>query len=117
MLPVDATLRTIRDSLSVEYVRRVLEMVRACDTDVGDAQVRIALNDSAPHPAYSISAVMDFDTGETMHWGTFGGRYHKELSLKKQQVLRWSTNHMTAKEVGELIGEMRVFIKRPRRHL
>ena len=73
MLPEDATLRTLRDSLPVEYVRRVLELVRACENEMGDAQVQIALNDSTPHPAYCISAIMDLDTGETMHWGSFDG--------------------------------------------
>ncbi len=110
--PNGTTLRTLKDTLPVEYVRLVLAQVHDCERSLGDAQVRVCLNADIEPPHYTIDAVMDLDTGETTGWETFSGKTHKPLSARQSSKVVWSADHMTFQQVSTLIGEMRNYSKR-----
>lgn len=115
MLASDATLLTIRDAVPVEYVRQVLENVRVCEREMGDARVCIAVNDLKPHPSYLIRAVMDLETEEGMLVMELDGMRHRPLNEKQLRALIWSTSEITYDDVRRLIGSMRNFKVKPRK--
>jgi hypothetical protein len=107
ILAKDSTIRTIAGSVTVEYVRRVLDKMWECERGFGDVQVAIGLVASSVSPNYLIWAVMDLDTGEGVTCGAFNGKTHREMTESKLLQERWSHVHMSLKEVGELIRDMR----------
>jgi hypothetical protein len=112
-LPQGSTIRSIAGNLTDEYVRAVLENVKDCERQMGDALVAISLMDGRIPPSYRIDAVMDLETGETMNWQNFSGRTHRPLSEKQERQVVWSSAWMTWRQLSELRGEIRNFQKRP----
>lgn len=110
--PNGTTLRTLKETLSLEYVRLVLAQVRDCERSLGDAQVRVSLNAEIEPPHYTIDSVMDLGTGETTGWETFSGKTHKPLSAHQSSKIVWSGTHMTFSQISILIGEMRNYFKK-----
>jgi len=106
------TLRSFKECISIEYVRRVLAQVENCERELGDAQASVCLNCDTHPPHYRVDAVMDVETGETAPWSSFSGRTHRPLSPKQQLTAVWSSEHMTLQEIADLIGEMRGYSKR-----
>jgi hypothetical protein len=115
MRPAASTLRTLKASLEEEYVRMVLAQVRSCEQSLGDAQVRVCLDDEIDPPHYCIDAVMDPDTGETTNWESFSGRTHLVLSDHQRRRVTWSSHFMTFRQLSELIGEIRNYSSAPPR--
>jgi hypothetical protein len=110
-LAPDATLLTIREGLAEEYVRLIYVQLIAAEKSLGGAHVRLAINDGAVNPSYTIDAVMDLETGETTNWETFSGKTHKPLLKTKADLLSWSSEFMVLSQIRELIGEIRGYVK------
>lgn len=110
-LPIDATLLTIREALAEEYVRRIYVQLIAAEKSLSDTQIRIAINDGAVNPSYTIDAVMAPDTGEAANWENFSGKTHKPLLRAKADLMIWSSASMVLSQIRALIGEIRGYVK------
>jgi len=108
-LPYGSTLRSVSETMTEEYVRRVLVNVAACDREMGDAVVALSLTGDEYSPNYSVSAIMDTETGQTSPWQSFSGQTHKPLRSSEEMRSVWSNERMTLREVSALIGEIRGF--------
>jgi hypothetical protein len=110
-LPLDATLLSIRDDLAEEYVRRIYASVNIAEKDLGNAQLRIAVNDGINAPSYRIDAAMDEEIGRTTHQEIISGRTHKPVLPAKAELLHWSSEMLALPQIRQLMGEIRGYKK------
>ena len=110
-LPTDATLLSIREGLTEEYVRRIYAGVTVADKQIGNAQVRIAINDGAQTPSYRIDATDDADTEPKYQQQVSNGKTHKAVLPAKAELLLWSSEILVLSQLRQLMGEFRGFKK------
>ena len=103
----DATINSIRDGLSIEYVRRVLDAMWECKRDFGNAWLAIRVDDRHHEPDYRTYAVMNELTGKGMVADARSGRTHRIISVKADSTANWSTQRSSLDDVMGLIGELR----------
>ncbi len=113
MLP-DATILSLRNELTSDYVRRVLEAMWAAKRAHGAVRLRFRLDNEtagAP-PDYRIEALRDASTGNAVIVDARRGSSDRSLGGKAVETASWSETTSTLEEVAQVLGELRNF--RPR---
>jgi hypothetical protein len=110
-LPTDATLLSIREGLTEEYVRRIYAGLTVAQRDIGNAQVRIAINDGDQAPSYRIDASDDAETAPKTQREVSNGKTHKAMLPAKAELLLWSSEILVLSQLRQLMGEIRGFKK------